>query len=301
MYEDIIFGVVGLIALIILANLSLAQVRPKERGVVERLGKFNRVCQPGLVFLIPFVDKIMKVNITEQMVNAEQQEIITKDSLNAKVDAQVYFKVQSDDDSVYKSQYAVNDYEYQIVQLARTTLRNVIGNLSLTEANSRRDKLNDQLTSELRTQMKEWGIYVVRTELKEIEPPEDVQETMNKVVVAEKEKIAALDFATATETRADGDRRASIKTAEGERQAKILRAEGEAKAVVTVANAKAQEIKLVNDASRKYFVGNAQIFKRLEVANNVLQNNAKIIVPQGSDLVNVVDGAVGLVPYKKKD
>ena len=119
----------------------------------------------------------------------------------------------------------------QIVNLARTTLRNIIGTLTLKSANSERGKINEELRSTLLAETANWGIEILRTELKEIDPPQDVQETMNKVVKAENEKIAAVDFATATETQADGQRRAEIKKAEGVKQAKILQAEGEAEAI----------------------------------------------------------------------
>ena len=191
---------------------------------------------------MPVIDRLFKINVTEVMVNAEPQEIITSDKLNASVDAQVYFKVKSDEENVKNSQYAVNNYKYQIVNLARTTLRNIIGTMTLKSANSERGMINSELQKTLRNETGHWGIDIVRTELKEIDPPEDVQATMNKVVKAENEKVAAIDFATATETMADGARRAEIKKAEGVRQAKILEAEGEA-----------QAIKLVNEAADKYF------------------------------------------------
>jgi regulator of protease activity HflC (stomatin/prohibitin superfamily) len=130
--------------------------------------------------------------------------IITNDNLNAKVDAQVYLKVKADEENVKASQYNVTNYENQIVNLARTTLRNIIGTLTLKSANSERGKINDELRKTLKVETASWGIEILRTELKEIDPPRDVQETMNKVVKAENEKIAAVDFATATETQADG-------------------------------------------------------------------------------------------------
>jgi regulator of protease activity HflC (stomatin/prohibitin superfamily) len=219
----------------------------------------------------------VRVNITEQMVDAQPQEIITKDRLNARVDAQVYFRVKDDEQSVKASQYNVNNHETQIVSLARTTLRNIIGTLELKVANSERDKINYALLETLSKETARWGIDIVRTELKEIDPPKDVQETMNKVVKAENEKIAAVDFATAAETQADGSRRAAIKEAEGKRQAAILEAEG-----------KATAIKTVNEAADKYFVGNAQLLKKLEVAQACLQSNSKIVVPEGSSLVNLI-------------
>ena len=130
-----------------------------------------------------------------------------------------------------------------------------------------------------------WGIDIVRAELKQIDPPKDVQETMNKIVKAENEKIAAVDFATAAETTADGSKRAAIKQAEGVRQANILEAEGEAEA-----------IRLVNEAANKYFVGNAQLLKRLETVETSLKNNAKIVVPANSQIVNVIGEMAGVLP-----
>ena len=140
---------------------------------------------------------MIQVNTTEQMVDAQPQEIITNDNLNARVDAQVYFKVKDDEASVKSSQYHVNNYQSQIVSLARTTLRNIIGTLTLKSANSERDNINGALLRTLSKETMSWGMSIVRTELKEIDPPQDVQETMNKVVKAENEKVAALDFANA--------------------------------------------------------------------------------------------------------
>jgi len=260
-------------------------VRPTNRGLVERLGKYRRFAAPGFHWIIPFVDKMYRVNITEGMVNAESQEIITNDNLNARVDAQVYYKVKDDEESVKSCIYRVLNYQYQIVNLARTTLRNIIGTMTLKSANSERGKINNELQRILRDETAHWGIEIVRTELKEIDPPKDVQETMNKVVKAENEKIAAIDFATATETIADGARRAEIKKAEGIKQANILRAEGEA-----------QAIKLVNEAADRYFVGNAQLLRKLEMVEKSISNNAKIVIPLGSELVNVIGEMAGVLP-----
>jgi regulator of protease activity HflC (stomatin/prohibitin superfamily) len=263
-------------------------VRPTHRGLIERLGKYNRFAHPGFSWIIPVIETMRQINITEMMVDAAPQEIITNDNLNARVDAQVYFRVKEDEPSVKASQYNVNNFQWQIVNLARTTLRNIIGTLTLKSANSERGKINDELLKTLSAEAARWGIDIVRTELKEIDPPKDVQETMNKVVKAENEKIAAIDFATARETVADGERRAEIKKAEGVRQAKILEAQGEAEA-----------IRLVNEAAEKYFVGNAQILRRLQALETALQGNAKIIVPSDRDLVNVIGEMAGIVPIKK--
>jgi len=272
--------------------MGIRIVRPTHRGLIERFGKYNRFADPGFSWIIPFIEKMYLVNTTEQMVDAEPQEIITNDNLNARVDAQVYFKVRGDEENVKASQYNVNRYQWQIVNLARTTLRNIIGTLTLKSANSERGKINSELHKTLCEETKSWGIDIVRTELKEIDPPKDVQETMNKVVKAENEKIAAIDYATAAETAADGVKRSKIKEAEGVKQAKILHAEGEAEA-----------IKLVNEAADKYFTGNAQLLRKLETLENSLQNNAKIVVPSNSELINVIGEMAGVmpVPMKKKE
>src|SRR4030066_1607702 len=196
------------VILVLFFFLGIRIVRPTHRGLIERLGKYNRFASSGFNRIMPVIDKMYQVNITEQMVDAEPQEIITNDNLNAVVDAQVYFKVKDDELNVKNSQYNVNNVNFQIVNLARTTLRNIIGTLTLKSANSERGKINTELQKTLREETGSWGIESVRTELKEIDPPPDVQETMNKVVKAENEKIAAIDFATATETGADGLKRA---------------------------------------------------------------------------------------------
>lgn len=296
MWEILCIG--GAIVAVPIAMMSLHVVRPTERALVERFGKYKSFHDAGLVITIPLVDNIVKVNITEQMVDATKQEVITKDALNATVDAQIYFKVMDDRDSVKRSQYNVNSYYRQIVQLARTTLRAIIGEMTLTEANSNRNKLNHLLQQELSKETKKWGIDIVRAELKEIEPPEDVQGTMNEVVKAENTKIASRDYAEATEIKADGERRAQIKIAEAHRQADILKAEGEAQAIESIAKAKAKQIELVNKSAQEYFKGNAVELKKLETASEVLSENTKYIVPEGADLINVISEAAGLVPIK---
>lgn len=290
----LLFGVICL-----LGYASIQTIRPTRRGLIERFGKFYAYSEPGLVLLVPFIDRLVEINITEQMVDATSQEVITKDSLNAKVDAQVYFKVKSTQDDVKKSQYAVNDYNIQIVQLARTTLRAIIGEMTLTEANTSRVKLNNRLAEELRPETAKWGIDIVRAELKEISPPDDVQEKMNQVVRAEKEKVAAIDFATAAETKADGERRAMIKMADGNKQQQILEADGKAQAIKLVAKAEAERIQIVNTAAQKYFKGNAIQLKKLDTVRESLQNNAKILIPTGSNLVNVIGDAAGIVPIRE--
>jgi regulator of protease activity HflC (stomatin/prohibitin superfamily) len=289
-----------IIIVVVIFLLGIRIVRPTHRGLVERFGKYNRFAEPGFNWVIPFIDQMYRINITERMVDAEPQEIITNDNLNARVDAQVYFKINPDEASVKNSQYNVNKIDYQIVNLARTTLRNIIGTMTLKSANSERGKINKELHNTLREETAHWGIDIVRTELKEIDPPKDVQETMNKIVKAENEKVAAVDFATAIETKADGEKRAEIKRAEGQKQAQILTAEGIRQSKILQAEGEAEAIGLVNTAAEKYFVGNAQVLRKLEAMEKALQNNTKVVVPSNAELMNVVSDMAGIVPLKPK-
>src|SRR6185436_6780271 len=274
-----------ILGVIILFFLGVRIIRPTHRGLIERLGKYHNFANPGFHWIIPFIDRMYQINTTEQMINAESQEIITYDNLNARVDAQVYFRIKPDEGSVKNSQYNVNNITYQIVNLARTTLRNIIGTMTLKSANSERGKINKSLYTTLLEETTDWGIEIVRTELKEIDPPKDVQETMNKIVKAENEKMAAIDFATAVETRADGEKRAEIKKAEGIRASRILEAEGEAQAIA-----------LVNEAAEKYFVGNAQVLRRIQAVETSLAGNAKIVLPSDKELINVIGEMAGVLP-----
>jgi len=287
--EEQMYWYLLIIAAVVVFFAGIRVVRPTHRALVERMGKYRRFGNPGFHWIIPLIDRMIQINVTEQMVDAQPQEIITNDNLNARVDAQVYFKVKDDEDSVKSSQYSVNNYQLQIVNLARTTLRNIIGTLTLKSANSERDKINDELLATLAAETKNWGMEIVRTELKEIDPPKDVQETMNKVVKAENEKIASLGFADAAERQADGIKRAEIKKAEGIKQAKILAAEGEAEA-----------IRLVNEAANTYFVGNAQLLRKLEAVESSLRQNAKVVLPAGSELINVIGDMAGVMPLSTR-
>ncbi|MBI2967813.1 MAG: SPFH/Band 7/PHB domain protein [Bacteroidetes bacterium] len=281
--------IIGGIGIVLIFFLGIRIVRPTHRGLIERLGKYHKFANPGFHWIIPFIDRMFQVNTTEQMIDAEPQEIITYDNLNTTVDAQIYFRVIDTEENVKNSQYNVNNCKWQVINLTRSTLRNIIGTLTLKSANSERGKINGELHKTLSHETKTWGIEIIRTEIKQIEPPPDVQETMNKVVKAENEKIAAIDFATAAETTADGVKRSKIKEAEGYKQSKILHAEGEAEA-----------IKLVNEAADKYFIGNAQLLKKLETVESSLKSNAKIVIPAGTELVNVIGELAGMLPLQTK-
>ena len=261
-------------------------LRPVEVGVIEFLGRYTKTASAGFNWIIPFLSKMYRINITERRVDIDPQSIITKDKLNAVVDGVVYYRVEE----AQKAIYNVNNFASSVPSLAKTTLRAVIGKMTLTEANENRDQINEEVEKILSKEVTKWGIDVVRVELQRIEPPDDVQDAMNQVVKAENEKIAALDLATAIETKADGERRAEIK-----------KAEGIAAAIRLKADADGDAIKTVNIAAEEYFIGNAQLLKKLETVAEALKDNTKIIVPAGSDLVNVINDLAGTtVPVIKK-
>ena len=269
--------IIAVVALLIFAA-GVKIIRPVEVGIVEFLGRFTRTADSGFNWIFPILFRMYKVNITERRVDIDPQSIITKDKLNAVVDGVVYYRVEDAKGAIYN----VNNYETSVPSLAKTTLRAVIGKMTLTEANENRDSINEEVEKILSKEVTKWGIHVVRVELQRIEPPADVQDAMNRVVKAENEKIAALDLATAIETKADGERRAEIK-----------KAEGIAAAIRLKADADGDAIKTVNEAAEKYFIGNAQLLKRLETVSESLRDNAKIIVPADSDLVNVIGDLAG--------
>lgn len=305
---ELLWFAAGILALIIIA-MSIRIVRPVEKGVVERFGKYHHTSEAGISFIIPFVDRLIAVNTTERMIDIGSQNVITKDKLNAIVDAVIYYRIQNVENSLYQ----VNDVRSQLMTLAQTTLRAVIGQMSLTEANENRAIINTRIEEILDTETKNYGVDVLRVELQRIEPPQDVQDSMNKVVKAEQEKIAAQDLATATETKADGEKRAYIKVAEGKRQSEILEAEGHGQAIERLAKAEAMKIetlaaaeanraKVVNEALQKYFKNEAQTYKALETFRDAFEGGTKYVIDSKSNLVNVMSDMTGanIVPLRPK-
>lgn len=270
----------GIFIIVILSGIRI--IRPTEKGLIERLGKYKDFAESGFHWIIPIVDKLIQVNITERIADVKPQDIITKDNLNARVDLVVYYKVKDTEDNIKKSVYNVNNFEYQITSLAQTTARNVIGDMKFIDVNNQRNILNAELAKMLDKESDAWGVQIVRVELKEITPPADVQETMNRIIKASNEKESATDFATAAETQADGTKRAKIKEAEGIKQSLILKAEGQAKS-----------FEMINKA----FVGNAQLLKRLDVTQASLEKNTKIVLTKDGISPNIIMDAI---PIKQK-
>jgi regulator of protease activity HflC (stomatin/prohibitin superfamily) len=260
---------------------SLRIVRPIEKGLVERFGRYHRFVEAGITLLVPFADRIIKVNITERMTPVQRQDVITRDKVFMGVDAVVFYKVKPDETSVKASQYCVNNYQAQIDTLARTVLRDIIGGMDMTVANTSRPVINKNLKEALDEQTEKWGIEIVRAEIKDLEPPKDLITSMESVLKADNDRQAAEKTAIAQATLASGEKNVAIQRAEGQKQAAILQAEGQKTATIAIAEGDAEATKLRNEALTTYFKDSAVVFKQLETIQTSLQNNTKIIVPEG--------------------
>ncbi len=218
----------ALIALfvIIVAATGLRIVRQFEAGLVERFGRYTKTLEPGLNLIIPFVDRVIKIDMREQVVDVPPQEVITRDNVVVTVDAVVYYQPT---DPV-KLQYNVAQFIIAATKLAQTNLRNIVGDLDLDGALTSREIINTQLRDILDTATDPWGTKVVRVEIQRIEPPPDVTQSMHRQMKAERERRAVI-------LEAEGEKRSAILKAEGVREAAILRAQGEAQAIREVAEA----------------------------------------------------------------
>jgi len=277
-----LIGTIGIIVAILIFLAGIRIVRPTHRMLIETLGKYSKTGEQGFNWIIPIIQSSRYVNITEQMVDIPPQTIQTSDKLNMTVDAVVYYKVKN----VMAAEYNVDGHKEQLTSLARTTLRAVMGKMSLTECIQNRDDINKSVETVLDKETDAYGVEVLRVEVQRIEPPQDVQNAMNEVVKAEQKRIAATDFATAVETEADGRKRSQIKEAEGIAQGKKI-----------VADAEAYRLKAVNEAADKYFKGNAQKLRQLDVTQASLENNAKIIVTEKGINPQII---LGNIPTENK-
>ena len=232
----------GLIILLVVAGLVLVtlgrtiRIVPQARaGVVERLGRYSRTLTPGLAIVVPFVDRVRDMmDLREQVVSFDPQPVITEDNLVVSIDTVIYFQVTD----AKAATYEIANYIQGIEQLTVTTLRNVIGGMALEKTLTSRDEINNQLRGVLDEATGKWGIRVNRVELKAIDPPASIKETMEKQMRADREKRATILEAEGVKQAqiltAEGEKQSSILRAEGQRQAAILQAEGQAKAIDTV-------------------------------------------------------------------
>ncbi len=271
-----------IVILVVLFVVTLAKsitiIHQAEKGLIERFGRYKETLEPGLRFIIPFMDKLAaRVDMRETVLDVEPQAVITKDNVGVTVDAVVYYYV-TDAKAV---RYEVANFYVAVSKLAQTNLRNLVGDMTLDETLASRERINSSLRTTLDEATDKWGVKVTRVEVKAIEPPTDITDAMSKQMKAEREKRAVILEAEAYKQKqileAEGDRQNNILVAEGDRQAAILRAEGEAKAIENVSL-----------AADKYFIGNAQLLKQLQVTQASLEENTKLIMSDQSKLVNVL-------------
>jgi regulator of protease activity HflC (stomatin/prohibitin superfamily) len=230
----IVIIVVAALVIITLAR-TIRIVPQANAGIVERLGRYSRTLAPGLTIVVPFIDRLRPlIDLREQVVSFKPQPVITEDNLVVSIDSVIYFQVTDPKAATYE----IANYIQAIEQLTITTLRNVIGGMALEKTLTSRDDINNQLRGVLDEATGKWGIRVNRVELKAIDPPVSIQETMEKQMRADREKRAAILTAEGVKQSqiltAEGEKQAAILKAEGERQAMILEAEGQAKAIGTV-------------------------------------------------------------------
>jgi len=285
-------ALIVILALLVVITLSksVTVIHQAEKGLVERFGRYKETLDPGLRFLVPFMDSMKaRVDMRETVLDIEPQPVITKDNVTVTVDAVVYYYV-TDAKSV---RYEVANFYAAVSKLAQTNLRNVIGDMSLDETLTSRERINASLRDTLDEATDKWGVKVTRVEVKEIEPPRDISEAMSKQMKAEREKRAVILEAEAYRQKqileAEGDKQNAILVAEGDRQAAILRAEGEAKSIENVSK-----------AADRFFIGNAQLLKQLEVTQASLQDNTKLVVSDQSKLINVLGLAEALSGTQQK-
>ncbi len=220
-----LFIIIALV-LILIAALGIRIIRPFERGLIEMLGRYQRTVDSGLRWILPFVQRISKVDMRERVIDVPPQEVITKDNVVVTVDAVIFFEAT---DPV-KLKYNVGNFQLAVTKLAQTNLRNVIGDLDLDAALTSRELINGKLRQILDDATDKWGTRVVRVEIQRIEPPPDVTEAMHRQMKAERDRRAIV-------TEAEGDKRSAILRSEGLKQSQILEAEGEAEAIKRVADA----------------------------------------------------------------
>lgn len=255
-----------IVSLTILAK-SVRIIKQYEKGLVIRLGKYQRTVLSGINVLVPFIESIISVDMREKVLNVDPQSVITKDNVSVVVDAVIYYKVV---DPV-KSEFEIQNFAYAATTLAQTNLRNIVGDLALDETLVSRDIINSRLREVIDEATNNWGVKVTRVEVQRIQPPQDIEDAMSKQMKAEREK------------------RAEILTAEGYKTSQILRAEGDKQSAILKAAGEAEAITMVADAAEKSLTDRALELKKIEMLEKTLTHNTKYIIPNDAKLVNLLD------------
>ena len=277
-----VFLIILLVIIVIIAVKSIKVGRQSEVYIIERLGKFHKIADAGLTIIIPFVDHVRSVvSLKEQTMDIPPQGVITEDNVTIVIDTVVFFQITDPAKAVYEIQSLKKGIEY----LAITTIRDIVGKMNLDSTFSSRDLINNQLRILLDEATDKWGCKINRVEIKDINPPADIRDAMEKQMNAERNKRAAILQAEgekqAAITIAEGRKEAAILDAEADKEARIRRAKGEAEAIREVAVAKAQEIQMVYDSIKKANPDDKLIqIKSLEALEEVAKGNAnKVFIP----------------------
>ncbi|AKI98103.1 SPFH domain-containing protein [Kosmotoga pacifica] len=278
-----IMWIVLTVVILIIAASGIKIIRPFEKGLVERLGKFSREAQPGLNFIVPFMEKIVKVDHREMVIDVPPQEVITKDNVIVTVDAVIYYEITD----AFRVIYNVGDFKVAAIKLAQTNLRNVIGEMELDQTLTSRERINLKLREVLDEATDKWGVKVTRVEIKKIDPPQDIMDAMSKQMKAERTKRAVI-------LEAEGYKQSQITRAEGDKRSAILKAEGQAEAIKRVADA--NRYKLLAEAEGQA----GAILKVFEAIHNGKPTNDLIAIRYLETLKEIANGTANKVflPYE---
>ncbi|MBR1653396.1 MAG: SPFH/Band 7/PHB domain protein [Clostridia bacterium] len=282
MSGTVIFFIILLALVLFIGFKTIKVVKQSEVYIIERLGKFHKVADAGLTIIVPFIDHVRSiVSLKQQTMDIPPQGVITKDNVTITIDTVVFYKITDPAKAVYEIQSLKKGIEY----LAITTIRDVVGKMDLDETFSSRDNINDQLRVILDEATDQWGCKVDRVEIKDITPPADIRDAMEKQMNAERNKRAQILTAEgerqAAITLAEGKKEAAILAAEADKEAAIRRAAGEAEAIKQVAEAKAQEIAMVYEAMMESNPDEKLVqLKSLETLKEVANGDAnKVFIP----------------------
>ncbi|PSQ80435.1 MAG: paraslipin [Bacteroidetes bacterium QS_8_68_15] len=275
-----------ILAAVIVVRKMFIIVTMREEVILERLGKFKKKLEPGFHFLIPFIDQAAyRQEIREQVIDVPSQRCITRDNIEVEVDGLVYLKVMDS----YKASYGINDYRVASVNLAQTTMRSEIGKITLDDTFSEREAMNDNIVREIDKASDPWGIKVMRYEIKDIEPSNEVVLTMEQQMEAERDKRAEI-------TESTGDRDARVNVSEGERQEAILRSEGDKQKRINEAKGRAREVELLAGATAR---GTERIAKAIAQPGGSLAVKARLVEQYIDDLGEILDEAdVSVLPVE---
>ena len=244
-------------------------VRPFERGIQETLGRYSGFVGPGFGVQIPVFQLTRVRDVREHTMDIEPQAVITQDNVEIRVDGIMWVRPGTDEESIKRTFYDIDDWKRAVTNLAMTNLRQEFGDLTLDESLVARERIASNLQNALAKFAAEWGLVVSKVEIMLIDPPDDIKKAMHKQKTAEQERRAMRLLATGEYEAAEQRKLAMIQTAEGEREAAIKVAEG-----------KAEAIRLVNESAEKYFVGNAQSLKKMEMTEASLKDNSKVVITQ---------------------